>query len=117
VIHETGNVVNSTERSLEVVTNTWWDSFTYALYLGCPTIWHLDNVNSGSSSIFHVTLMFASINISSGETKIRILYIMFYRLLQLILFAYIVVFVTWKLRKVHWILLKNTWNDNDTINW
>lgn len=77
VIHEAGNV-NSTERSLEVVTNTWWDSFTYALCHGCPTVWHLGNVNSGSSSIFHVTLMTASVNVSSNETKIWILYIMFY---------------------------------------
>jgi hypothetical protein len=78
VIHEAGDVVNSTDRSLEVVTNTWWDSFTYALCHGCPTVSHLGNVISGSSSIFHVTLMFAAINISSSETKIWLLYIMFY---------------------------------------
>jgi hypothetical protein len=32
VIHETGDVVNSTERSLEVITNTWSDVFMYAVH-------------------------------------------------------------------------------------
>jgi hypothetical protein len=31
VIHEAGDVVNSTERSLEVITNTWSDVFMYAV--------------------------------------------------------------------------------------